>query len=212
MATNILRSSSSAQNLALVIVIAWALAAVFMLTRTMLAASQIDRRVGVITGEVSAIDTDTDSVRLTQEINQKATGILEAAKPLDGQLDSVINSTKSIDGSVDSILGTAGSINETVLSIGGTADSIGSTVDSINGRISSILSVASSIDQGVEDINGRAIRIISLVRGIKGDTGNTLGQVLEIHRHANSINCTQAVSTLGLLGGGEGCNGHSFDN
>lgn len=201
--------------IALVIVIAWALAAVLMLTGTLLSARQIDDRVVSITGEVSEIDQDLDAIMLTEETNRIAEDILAAAQPLDDHLNEVIAAAREIDGNVTSILQTAGSINTTAKDINSTVNSIrgnatsinesvksiGATVDSIHGNAAAILSTAQSIDQGVADINSRADTIIQLVRGIKSDTGNILAHVgaehgtaqRTIHGHANSINCNPVV-------------------
>ena len=88
-----IRSAASREaglaGIALVIVIAWALAAVMMLTGTLIAAQQIDDRVATILGEVSPIDDDLDSVKLAQETDRIAKDILTAAEPLSGQLDQV---------------------------------------------------------------------------------------------------------------------------
>ncbi len=201
---------SSAQNVALVIIIAWALAAVFMLTRTQLAASQIDRRVDTITNRVGAIDQDTDAVRLTQQTNETAAAILAAAEPLEGQLQTVIDETASIDDTAGSILDTAGSIGETVDAIRGTAGSINATAGDIDANLSGVLTASRSIDEGVAGINQRADRVIGLVRGIKADTGNTLQQVRAgVHVHANSIDCSGIPQIGGLVGGGgDACDSH----
>lgn len=189
----------------LVIVIAWALAAVMMLTGTLVAAQAIDETVFGLTNTLTEIDEDTASVELAAETNRIATDINSAAAPLSGQLDEVIASAQSIDDTVPQILGTAGEINETaksinstVLGIGTTADDIGATVNGIHGNLSAILPVTQVINQGVKDINARADVIIGLVNGIKSDTGNILAQVGRknengIHGHANSIDCSPAV-------------------
>lgn len=200
----------------LVIIIAWALAAVLMLTGTLVAAQQIDERVFEITNTVQGIGEGTQHVALTQQINESASGIRVAAEPLSGQLDEVIASAGSIDATVDQILGTAGEINQTagtinstVLSINDTATGIGATVDSIHAGLSPVLPLVRSINQGVADINGRADVIIGEVRGIKSDTGNIIAVVgsegePSILGHADSIDCNSIVVLLGLLAGA-GC-------
>lgn len=189
----------------LVIVIAWALAAVLMLTGTLIAARQIDDRVASITGSVSEIDDDLDLVELAGQVSDKAAAIDQAAAPLSGQLDQVIGAAGNIDTSARSILDTAGQINQTAGSINSTAGQIGSTVDSIHGHAGGILDTARSIEAGVAAINGRADTIIGLVRGIKADTGDILVAVVEgVHPHANSIDCSPAVT-------GSRCGAHAGD-
>src|SRR5438094_7068122 len=112
-----MRRLTDARGLAgqiLVGVIAWALVAVVMLTRTLVSAQQIDDRVFTIKNTVSPIDHNLDSVALAVKTNDIAGQILTAAKPLSGQLDQVVKSATSIDTSAASINGTAGSINQTV--------------------------------------------------------------------------------------------------
>ena len=81
----------------LVGVIAWALAAVLMLTNTLVAAQQIDNRVDRITHTVGPIDRDLDSVNLAAETNRIAGEIRTAANPLSGQAQQIIDATASID-------------------------------------------------------------------------------------------------------------------
>lgn len=221
------RDEAGLAGASLVIVIAWALAAVLMLTGTLVAAQQIDERVFEIRNLVTDIGEGTQHVALTQEINASAAGILDAAAPLTGQLDQVIESAGSIDGTVTSILGTAGEINSVaagqinpnVLTIGGSGAGIGGSVEQIHASFSALLPVVNSINQGVADINGRVDVVLDNVVGIKSDTGNIVREVgtgpnqASIQGHAASIDCHAVVALLsldpdgllaGLLGGGQG--------
>jgi methyl-accepting chemotaxis protein len=173
----------------LAIVIAFALFAVIQLTRTTVAARQIENRVKVIVGEVGPIDKDLDHVKDVDETNRLAAEILSAAKPLSGQAQTIIDTAKSIDRTVVGILDNAQSINGTVHSISGTANALAPVVRSIN--------------DGVAAINGRASRAIPIVVGIRQDLNNVLVEVgpghaksgggLSIAGHANSIDCSTAV-------------------
>ena len=187
----------------LAIVLAFALFAVIQLTRTTIAAEQIDERVEVIVGEVNPINEELNNVPLLDETDRMAAEILRAAQPLSGQAGEIITTAQSIDGTVSNILGNAASVN--------------GTVRNINGTLSSLAPVVRSINDGVAAINGRADRIIALVRGIQGDTGNVLAEVggaspaghvgpggKSIHGHANSIDCRLSVLTLGAPGACEG--------
>lgn len=195
----------------LVIVIAWALAAVLMLTGTLVAAQSIDERVFEIRNLVSDIHEGTQFVELTEDINENAAGILDAAQPLSGQADQVIEAAGSINGTVTSILSTAGSINQTagqinsnVLAIGGTEANIAGSVATIHEGLAGTLSHVEQIHQGVIDINGRADVILALVNAIKDDTGGinqVVGNhnVLSIAGHAHSIDCNELVVVLGVV-------------
>lgn len=176
--TGRLRSERGQAGIALIIVIAWALAAVFMLTRTLVAAQQINTRVKTIRSEVTGIKGDTALVAELTKTNEIASAILVAAKPLAPMLETVDATAKSI--------------NSTVTGILGNATSIGSTVNLINGNVKSILSVATEINNGVAAINGRADRALSVVNLIKGDTGSIQRAVASgsgqgIHWHACNV-------------------------
>lgn len=168
-------SERGTAGIALTVVIAWALGAVLLLTTTLITVQTIDARVADITGETAAIDKDTDNVRLLDTTEETAAGILKAAEPLSGQLDTITATAKSIDGHV--------------LDIQGNVESIQSSVNSILGNANGILATSQSIDAGAAAINRRADVIIGLVRAIKADTNGILGQVGEIDQHAASIDC-----------------------
>ena len=183
----------------LVVIIAWALAAVLMLTGTILSAQRIERDVrGSIMGSTSAIDNDLDSVRLAAKTTRISGNILTAAEPLVGQLDQVIVSARSIDRQANSILdtaqsingkavainATAGRINQTAGAINQTAGQINATAGSINANVTSILrraqgieSTAGSINAKARSINGQVNGIAGSVNSINGRLGGTLDQV-----------------------------------
>jgi hypothetical protein len=186
----------------LAITLAFALFAVIQLTRTTLAAEQIDDRVDTIVSDVGSIDEDLVNVPKLDETSRIAKEILAAAKPLSAQAGDILATAKSIDGTVSGILGNAGSIN--------------GTVHGIRGNLSTLAPVVRSINDGVATINGQADKVIGLVRGIKIDLGNVLSAVgtggagghtnaggKTISGHANSIDCSTAVA-LPLVGS-QGC-------
>ncbi|MBW3576246.1 MAG: hypothetical protein KY462_00610 [Actinobacteria bacterium] len=190
----------------LVIVIAWALAAVLMLTGTLLSARQIDDRVVTITSEVSAIDENTDAIQLTQQTIEISGNILTEVQPLSGQAGQVVTAANDIAGNLGSINSTAGEINgkvnqinASVNSIGASVRSVGASVNSIHGNVRAILATVNSIAcgsngpnpgitdlnrirqvcgrNGVPGINNRVVEILGLVRGIKADTDAILLEV-----------------------------------
>ena len=194
----------------LVLVIAFALYAVIMLSRTTLAAKQIDDRVRVIVTEVGP-GSNVSRLDETQKLNtigKTAEDILAAARPLSGQAQTIINTAKSIDNTVSAINANANEINGTVKSINSTASALLPVVQQINGDGS-----LDPITGGVSAINMRADIAKPIVAGISSD----LGQVsvrdvgfagtgahqpnLTIHSHVNSINCalTSPSQLLGLL-------------
>ena len=177
----------------LAITIAFALFAVIQLTRTTLAAQQIDDRVEVIKGTVEPIDEDLTNVPKLDETNRIARDILDAARPLSGQAGEILTTARSIDGTVSNILGNASSINGTVRNIRGTVGTLAPVVRSIN--------------DGVATINRQGDQVIVLVRDIRLDLANVLAQVgtagrgghgaaggRSIHGHANSNDCAAGGS------------------
>ncbi len=176
----------------LAITLAFALFAVIQLTRTTLAAEQIDDRVETIVGDVGEIDEELVNVPKLNETDRMAREILAAAQPLSAQANEILVTARSIDGTVSNILGNATSIN--------------GTVKGISGNLNNLRPVVRSINDGVAAINLRADRAIALVAGIKVDLDNVLVEVggggpggharpggKTISGHANSINCSQAV-------------------
>lgn len=193
---------------ALVVVVAWALAAVFMLARTVVSAQQIEHRVGLVNEQVTPIDRDLRNVALAGTTGKIAGDIRAAALPLVGKLDRVIAADGGIDASAKSILTNADAINASVQSINTTAKSINTSVASIgstlgsvntsagainasvhgiNDRLSTTLSTALSIRDRVVGINTRAGSVIGAAQGIKSDLDLTLAQLPAINRNAAAI-------------------------
>ncbi len=188
-----LRGEAGIVGLNLVIVLAFALYAVIQLSRTTLAAQQIDDRVKTIKATVEPIDQDLTNVPKLDDTVRISGEILTATKPLEAQANDILTSARSIDGTVSSILSNATSINSTVRSIRGTADTLAPVVRSIN--------------DGAATINRQADQAIVLVRGVEIDLGNVLAHVgvdgtrghtgvggKSIHGHANTINCSPAFT------------------
>lgn len=153
-----LRSEDRGQiGLSLIIVIAWGLTAVVLLTRTLVAAQNINRRVTSITSSIGGIVGETALVAELQKTEKTAADILVAAKPLSPKLEVVDDTAKSID--------------QTVVDIRGNVETIRSTVVSINGNASAISQTASTINRPVVTaINNQASTILGLVQRIKADT------------------------------------------
>ena len=155
-------------GIALVVVIVWALAAVLMLTSTLLNAREIDDTVPLIVNQVSPIDEDTDNIELAAETADITERILAAAEPLDEQADRIIAEAENIDARAASILGTATDINETARAINGNATSINETVGAITGNVVSINDTVDSIGGNVASINGTVDAIGTKVSSING--------------------------------------------
>lgn len=170
----------------LVVVIAWALAAVLMLTGTLIAARDIEDRVlGIadvrgISSTVSEIDRELDAVRLTEKTGGIAVRILRRAEPLDDRLTEIVTAARDIDGNAVKILGEARSINDRVVSIN-------SKVHSINDHVASIGSSVASINDAAGSINALAGSINSTVRSINSNAGSIGGTVVDIERTGRGV-------------------------
>jgi hypothetical protein len=191
----------------LVLTIAFALYAVIMLSRTTLAAKQIDDRVRVIVTEVGP-GSNVSRLDETQKLNtigKTAEDILVAAKPLSGQAQTIIDTAKSIDNTVSAILANANEINGTVKGINSTVAALLPVVGNIHGD--------ETLDPktgGVAAINKRAEIATPVVNGIStdlfkvsvdvgaGGAGSHSGA--NIHNHVNSINCALTSPSGGLVG------------
>lgn len=143
-------------GIALIIVIAWALTAVVMLTRTLVSAQAIDRRVSSITNSLGEVHDETAVVAELQKTEKTAAAILDAASPLTGMLGHVDEVAKSID--------------VTAKAINPNAKAIDATVVSINGHVVDILATARSIEGTLSTITGQAVNIKNTVNSIKGDS------------------------------------------
>lgn len=189
------------------IVVAFALFAVVQLTRTTIAAQQINTRVTDIVGSVGSVDNQTRPVAVLGATDRITGQILQAAGPLAGQAGAISDAARGIDRHVTAILGnarainaSAQSINASVQGIGASVQGIGLTVDAIHANVAGITSsfqqlspVVTAIQLGVVGINERAARVIALSSGIDSDAGNILRSVQGVELHAQSIDCSAAV-------------------
>lgn len=193
----------------LVIIIAWALAAVLMLTVTLVAAQDIEQTVGTlpdpeegsVLNEVYGIEGNLGPVGLATEIERTSDEILTAAEPLDGQLDQVLAATDSIDASANSILSTAGDIDGSVNSISGSVNTINSSVTDIQSRLAATNGHVQEIEPNLDRAAQQASTVVGLVQSIQGNTSAIQNQTKlggegdwGILGHARSIDCR-------LLGG-----------
>ena len=218
----------------LFVIILWALIAVFMLTRILASAVEIDDKVAYITTQTSPIDRETDGVRLAGETVVISTEILDRADGLTGMFAEIVKSGDGIEASAVAILDSAQKINSSVKTINGSARSINGIVVGINSQLESVHANADSINTSVHQILGsfngilgevitiedrldrasaeQADPVLALVRGIKGDTATIIGLVNDINRNASSINNAPILlkpcallPLLGLAEAGDDC-------
>lgn len=137
-----------------------------------------------------------------------------------GQINSVageINGTVlQIGTTVDQIFGSASSINSKVNSIGSSVQTIQRTADNINGDVRNILSSGNSILSRVNSIDRGVTRIVGDLASPINDTAKNIKQdfigidarvsqdgrggrfASTINGHANSIDCSGAITLGGL--------------
>ncbi len=195
-------------GIVLVIVIAWALAAVLMLTGTLLNAREIKDDVTVINSQVSPIDQDLKSVALAAETVKISAAINVAAQPLTGQATQILQAARRIDASARTILTTAGQINQTARQINGTVTQINGTVVSINGKVAAIGGAVGSISGLVASIGGRVASIHNAVgsRGTSSDSisGNVIRRIQP--DFASLAPVVDRIDTAAPAGGVKGIN------
>ena len=166
-----IRSDRGQAGIALIIVIAWALSAVLVLTRTLVAAQEINSKVTVITGDLASSKHDTSYVAQLNQTEQTANSILAAAQPLTGQLEVIKNTAAHIDQEVDGITPPVQSINGLVHTIQGQVATI---LNTVNGGSSSISAILATIR------NSQSSVILTDVNKIKSDTGPIAQNVVGI--------------------------------
>ncbi len=179
----------------LVLIIVWALAAVLMLTGTIIAANRIDDSVAIIKPTVSDIQTDTRLVALAKKTERISSQIERAAAPLTGELTQTLTAArgiertaKSIDNGLRTTFMRAETINGNVLSIGGTVGQIGGNVDEIGGTVGLIGGNARSINASARSILTNAAQINGSARGIRSKGSTILGRVRTIDGRVAGIN------------------------
>lgn len=193
-------SERGAVGFNLTIFLAFALYAVVQLTRTVIAAQQIDDRVDSIIVTTPEIAQSLTNVPKLDDTLATAQQIEVAAAPLTGHLDAVLGSAGRIESTVININESAAAINGSVNRINGTVSGILGDVRQIGGSVSGINSETVTIRQGVAAINGRADVVIGQANRLGSDLANVLAEVggpagggtgpasnFTIVGHANSI-------------------------
>ncbi len=160
-------------TIALAAVVVVLVAAVGLLIRTAVLASEIDKQSKSIATSGEGINVATRSIIRLDNTNKLGTSILGSSTPLSPNLADIVNLAASIDG-------TATSITDSALNINGTARGI-------NGTAAGILDVARSINRGVEQIDRNVDETIRLVREVRGDTANILIQANEAQKNTACI-------------------------
>ena len=186
-------------GLVLVLVIVWALAAVLMLTGTLINAREIDDTLPLINAQTTPIDKDLDNVKLAAETNRIAARIRKRAAPLSKQADQIITEARSIDGKVVTILQTAGAINQTAKSINGTVGSINDKVSAINGSVVSINDTVGSIQSNVLTINRTVDQIGGRVTAINARVGSVFSGVGPVNANDDTSIKASVTRILGTF-------------
>ncbi len=185
-------------GIALIIVIAWALSAVLILTRTLVAAQEINNKVTDITAHLAGSKQDTSYVSQLNKTEVTASTILQNAAPLTGQLEIVKNTASHIQQQVDGITPPVLEINKTVHVIHDQVGTILATAQTINNTLTTIRNTQSSV-------------ILGDVLKIKADTTSIITNVHTID--ANLCHANYGVA-LGILssghGGDTGCNNNTI--
>lgn len=140
-------------------------------------AQGIDGLAGSINSTAGGINSNAGSINGSAgRINTSAGGINNAARAINSSAGAINGNAGAINGSAGAINRSAGSINTSAGKINTSAGSINTSAGRINSSAGSILRVARKIDTDVKLINTNLDVTLSLVKAVKGDTGNILGQ------------------------------------
>lgn len=183
----VLRNDRGQAGIALIIVIAWALSAVLILTRTLVAAQEINRKVTDITAKLAGAKGDTSYVSQLNMTENTASSILAAAQPLTGQIATIDTTAKHIDQQVDGITPPVQDINGQVHQIQGKVATILGVVNNGPNSIAGVLNAIRSTQSSV---------ILTDVLRIKSDTTSIANNVVGIQNDfCNITNGGQLVGT-----------------
>ncbi len=152
----------------IVVVVAAAIAAT-LLARTVRLAQNINDKAGNIANTGRGINIATDSVVQLTRTNKLAGSILNNVEPISPRLNVIIRNARSIDRTAEGILGNARSINGTARGILGEAREIGGSATSIGGSVGGIGQTAGQINQTARGIRGTASAILGTARLIDRD-------------------------------------------
>lgn len=159
--------------IALAVVAVVLAAAVGLLLRTAILASNIDSKIENIAKTGRGINEATDAILQLDTTNNLGKSILATSEPLAPSLDQIVQVAASIEGLATSINGTALDVN--------------STARGINSTASVIQTTARSINNGVAQINRNVDTTISLAQKVKADTGNIRAETQQVHKQGACI-------------------------
>ncbi|MEA2297701.1 MAG: hypothetical protein QOF77_637 [Solirubrobacteraceae bacterium] len=197
-------TSRGLPQVVLVILLAWALTAVLILTGTLINAREIDRRVVYINSQLAPINKHVGYIALAGKTNVIASKILAATPTLAPGLEKTDAFVNSIDKTAKSILKTAKEINVKVIPIGATVGTIHATVLSINSTVSSIHSdVVGSITPKLTTTGHNVTTIGQSVRSILSAAQSILSTARTIGTNVGDIN-TKAVTINNTVNGTSG--------
>lgn len=209
------RSARGSARIHLVLVVAFALFAMFTLTRTWFSArhiagdlDQADHRLDAIHQNTAQIGLLSQTTDLTAAIAGQTHGLSGQGRRLSRTVDDIAVNSESIrhqvgpihqrvsdiDGHVTDIHSTVGRLLGTVTGIQHTANGIEGHAGSIQDRFVSELGVAHHIagraypdPVGIDSINHNAAAVIRITHHIHADLGSVRHSVIAVQHHARSI-------------------------
>lgn len=191
------RGESGIVAVNLAVVIAFALFAVIALTRTLVAAQDINHNVAVIIKPaVSNIDLSLKTLPVLNQVNSTAAQILTAAQPLSGQAGQVVSATQDIMGSAHSINRDANSINADVHSIASDVTTVNAAVGNISPTVNTIGGTVGGIAGSVNDIHGNVVAISGDTGSINSSARNISGNLTGVLSTAQDIRGQQTPGDL----------------
>jgi len=196
----------------LVLVLVVTVAAVFLLTKTLVQARSINAKASNIAQTGRGINASTDAIIQLNTTNDLGNSIEATAAPLVGQLNTVVGLAKSIDAKATTITDSALTINATAKTIGGSGSSINGSARGIEGALGAIDPQIMSIRAGVATINRNVDTTIGIAGMVRVDVANILNQTVRgpngLLTNAACIDnkTSKSVSVLGLISLAPGVN------
>lgn len=166
-----------------------ALTAVFLLTRTAIAANAINRDVAdAIEPATGGIEKDTRRLPALDTTARLTNRIAAAAAPLSGHLDAVVDDTGRINGNLASTDESVGSIGSSVDAIKESTGAIRPAIGVLDGRVGSIHSSAGSIEGDLGSVAGLSSSIRSELTRASASLSSILGGASPLASSVRSIN------------------------
>ena len=135
-----------------------------------------------------------------------ATTIEHNSQEIEGKVVSARDTAAAIGGSVNGIGQSLAGILATLRATQTSAGEINASTRGIDAATAALLPVTKEIDVGIGRANQGIVDALGYLKLLRADIGNILAGLPDVQKHARSIDCDSAFSTVfGALGPGQAC-------